>query len=299
MGLFSKKQKIVTHNGKFHADDIFAVATLRLITGGASTIVRTRDQAEIDSADYVVDVGAVHDPEKNRFDHHQQGGAGVRSNGIPYASFGLVWKKFGEEICGSAEVSARIDAKIASPIDADDNGVTLVESVNETTPYNFHSFLYAFRPTWKENPDMYDSSFLELVPLAEKVLRREIIIARDGLEASKKVTEAYEASTDKRLVVLDSWYPYQETLGTYSEPLYIVAPRAVDNLWKVETVRKGAYGFENRKSLPVQWAGLRDGVLAEASGVPDAVFCHNGRFLAVAKTKEGALKLAELALSAE
>jgi len=38
--------------------------------------------------------------------------------------------------------------------------------------------------------------------------------------------------------------------------------------------------------------------LAKVTGVPDATFCHNGRFLAVAKSKEGALKLAEIALLA-
>jgi uncharacterized UPF0160 family protein len=37
--------------------------------------------------------------------------------------------------------------------------------------------------------------------------------------------------------------------------------------------------------------------LAQVTGVADAVFCHNKLFMAVAKSKEGAIKLAELALA--
>ena len=39
-----------------------------------------------------------------------------------------------------------------------------------------------------------------------------------------------------------------------------------------------------------------DETLQKVTGVEDAVFCHKGLFLAVAKSKEGAIKLAELAL---
>ncbi|MEK7088001.1 MAG: MYG1 family protein, partial [Patescibacteria group bacterium] len=41
---------------------------------------------------------------------------------------------------------------------------------------------------------------------------------------------------------------------------------------------------------------LRDAKLAEVTGVPDAVFAHRNRFMAVARSKEGAIALAKLAL---
>ena len=85
-------------------------------------------------------------------------------------------------------------------------------------------------------------------------------------------------------------------LSKFPEPLFVVQPDAVNGNWCVTAVRKGQYIFENRKDMPVAWAGLRDGKLAEVSGVEDAVFCHNKLFVAVAKSKEGALKLANLAL---
>ena len=98
--------KIVTHSGSFHQDELFAVAALKMIYPDAE-IIRTRDPKIIVSGDIVVDIGGISDPEKNRFDHHQDGGAGKRHNGMPYASFGLVWKKFGRQICGGRADIAR------------------------------------------------------------------------------------------------------------------------------------------------------------------------------------------------
>ena len=300
MGLFNKQQpKIVVHDGKFHADDLFAAATVRMYLKGAGEIIRTRDQKVIDFADFVLDVGGISDPGQQRFDHHQHGGAGVRSNGIPYASFGLVWRKYGDEICGDSKIAERIERKLVAPIDADDNGYSLVQSTAPVAPYGLQGVLYALRPTWKEDPKMYDTSFMELLPFAQKLIEREIIIARDAIAAEEMVERAYQNALDKRCIELDGPYPYQEKLTAHPEPLFVVAPRPADSKWKVECVRKNPFGFENRKSLPEKWAGLRDSDLALATGVSDAVFCHNGRFLAVAKTKEGAWALAKLALAAE
>jgi uncharacterized UPF0160 family protein len=80
---------IVTHNGNFHADDVFSVAALKSIFS-SFTLIRTRDLEIISTADIVIDVGGEYDPEKGRFDHHQRGNAGERENGIPYSSFGLM-----------------------------------------------------------------------------------------------------------------------------------------------------------------------------------------------------------------
>ena len=295
MGFFTRQPTIVVHDGKFHADDVFAAAALRIVLGGRGKIVRTRDQKTIESAEYVADVGGVNDQEKNRFDHHMPEGAGARANGIPYASFGLVWKKFGAAISGKPEIAARVEDRLVCSVYADDNGVSLVQSTNTILPYNLQSFLYTYRPTWKEDPKMYDESFLKLVAIAEGIIKREVVIARDSLEAQSLVEDAYTRATDKRIIELDGSYPFQEILSAHPEPLYVVSPRAGGTEWKVEAVRSKPYGFENRKSMPEAWSGLRAEELSKVSGVADAVFCHRARFMAVAKTREGALALAKLA----
>ena len=103
-GFLKKKLKLIAHDESFHADDIFAAATLSILferKGEKFEIVRTREPKLIEAADYVFDVGGIHDEATNRFDHHQVGGAGKRKFGegdksvdIEYAAFGLVWKKF-------------------------------------------------------------------------------------------------------------------------------------------------------------------------------------------------------------
>jgi uncharacterized UPF0160 family protein len=57
-----------------------------------------------------------------------------------------------------------------------------------------------------------------------------------------------------------------------------------------------AESFDARADLPEAWAGLRDADLAAVTGVPDAGFCHNGRFIAAAKSFEGILEMARQAL---
>jgi uncharacterized UPF0160 family protein len=295
MSFFKKNKILVTHNATFHADDIFATATLSILNNGKIKIIRTRDEDLIKNADYVYDVGGVYDPSINRFDHHQKGGAGKRENGIPYAAFGLVWKTYGEAVCGSLEVAKKIDEDLVQAIDAQDNGVDLYKIEGAVGPYLIQSMFNAFRPSWKEKED-FDTPFLELVEFATKFLIRKIKKVKDALEAETFVKKAYEEANDKRLIVIDGSYPWSDVLMEYPEPLYVIWERM--GVWRVGCVGKEKKSFENRKPFPEAWAGLRDEELAKASGVPDAVFCHNGRFLAVAKSKEGALALADKALLA-
>lgn len=84
----------VTHMGKFHADEVFASVILELYFG-TLYVIRSQDKdipKELPSNVIVYDVGL------GEFDHHQYGGNGIRPNGVPYASCGLIWKKFGLSI---------------------------------------------------------------------------------------------------------------------------------------------------------------------------------------------------------
>lgn len=293
-----KKIRIVTHNGKFHVDDLMAVATLQLFYGAENTeVVRSRDPHVWETGDYVLDVGGVYDPETKRFDHHQHGRAGARANGIPYSSLGLVWKHYGEKLCGSSSVALKLDHEMVTPIDMADNGIDVYAPTHEGIhPYLVHRFLAVMRPTWKEG-EGYDERFLELLPWARRLLEREVIVARDNEEGEQHVKKAYADAPDKRLIVLDGNYPWHEVLAKTPDALYIVKERAMKGGWEVECVRNDVNSFLNRKGLPEAWRGRAGEELAKIAGVPDAIFCHNGGFVAAAKSKEGALTLARLALN--
>ncbi len=292
-------KKIVTHSGNFHTDEVFSCATLALLHDGAVEVVRSRDPEVWATGDFVVDVGGVYDAEAGRFDHHQAGGAGARErNNIPFSSFGLVWKHFGEKLAGSAYAAKMIDERIAQPIDAGDNGIETFSMRGEVAPYLIQDAISSFRPEWNESRTE-DEGFFEAFEVAKKILSREIIRVQSEEEGIRHSEEAYQQSEDKRIVVIDNHYPWYGALAAHTEPLFVVKPdRGGDGKWKVESVRSDMHSFKNRKDLPLAWAGKINQELAQISGVPDALFCHNKRFIAVAGSKEGAIRLAQLAVDA-
>ena len=288
---------VATHDGKFHADDVCAVSALSLLIDGPIEIVRTRNMELINKADFVVDVGGIFDPEKQRFDHHQANSAGARENGIPYAAFGLVWKTYGEKLCGSEEVAKKIDQDMVANIDASDNGVAIASlEYDNVHLYGLDSVINAFVSTWKEEDRDMDLVFAEMVKFVKALLAREIMRVRAKEEAKDFVEKAYEESEDKRIIVLDGPYPSRDFLSKHPEPLYFIRPRSIDSKWSVETVRDDSRSFVNRKDFPKEWGAKRDQELVLVTGVSDAVFCHKNLFLAVADSKEGAITLAKLAV---
>lgn len=294
---------IVTHSGQFHTDDVFAVATLRLLLENDTQEVvvhRTRDTQIISTADYVVDVGEVYNPAERRFDHHQQQGAGVREDGIPYASFGLVWKEYGDRIVGGdKDISNQIEQKLVKPIDAMDNGINFMKSDRDGLfMYDLKDVTFAYKNTWKEDDEMLSENFKYLTGFAMNLIKREISVLKDIRESDIEVNKIMAQQQYKTLLILDK--PYQYELSVSSKPyiLLVVHPKRQDDTWAVETARDDIRSYKSRIDLPAEWAGKSGAELREVTGVDDAIFCHKGRFIAVAQTREGAIKLAELALKA-
>ncbi len=291
--------KIVTHNGPYHSDDIFAVATVSLFLeeGTQVEIIRTRDNKVIAEADFAVDVGGAYNPDLKIFDHHQEGGAGDRTNGVPYASFGLVWKAYGEKISGSKEIAEILDERLIQPIDAEDNGVKISSSLFKgITPYTAQDLFSTFSPTWKEKDIDTDAVFESCVNIAKRVLEREIKTAQDMKEAERIIEKHYEDAIDRRVVILDKYYPWKIVIPKYPEPLFVVYPSLSGDAWHAQGVPKHKDSFRPRLPFPERWAGKMDSELAKVTGVEDATFSHNKRFLSGAKSREGAEKLARKAI---
>ncbi|TMS80124.1 MULTISPECIES: MYG1 family protein [Pseudoalteromonas] len=283
---------VVTHNGNFHADDVFSIAVLKHLYPSFN-LVRTRDKALMDSADIVIDVGGQYDPDAGRFDHHQRGGAGERENGIPYSSFGLVWQKYGLALCDNNQaVADRVDAGLVSTIDAIDCGH--VEGVQQGI--SLSQTISMYNPTWEESPE-FDKCFDEAVEFASRMLTRFIASASGSVNAKAIVAKAIESAEDPRVIVLEKYTPWKKTVHILSsEALYMVYP-SHSGQWILQTVPVEPGSFEDRKSLPKAWAGLSDEDFQAKTGLDDAVFCHNGLFIAGTKSFESTMKLAEVALA--
>ncbi len=287
---------IVTHNGEFHADDVFAVAVLTKIYSGA-VVIRTRDAEEIARADIVIDVGGIYHAESRRFDHHQREGAGERENSVPYSSIGLVWKHYGDQVVEDRAVRDEVDRALIQEIDAHDNGLTIAKATVSVPQFSAGEMIALMGPTYEEQGDT-DAYFVEAVRFADSILERSISHATARVHACDEVTRALAARTDERILILDAPYPWHETVALYPEVFIVVqpAPAGVET-WYAYCVRKDPQAFETKISYPAAWAGLRGDALAEASGVADALFCHRTLYLAVARSKEGVRELAKLALS--
>jgi len=111
-------QKLITHNGTFHADEVFAIAILEKLIGKPLEITRTRDPQLLeegvnDLTTFVVDVGLAYEPEKYNFDHHQ--------DRYMKSAAGLVWQSFGAEVCGgSADAAGLVQESLIDLVDQTD-----------------------------------------------------------------------------------------------------------------------------------------------------------------------------------
>jgi uncharacterized UPF0160 family protein len=292
-----KKIKVVTHNSSFHADDLFACAVLSLYfekQGKSIEIIRTRDESIIDSAEYVLDIGGIYDPEKGRFDHHQHGGAGVRENGIPYATFGIVWKAFGLSLAGSEEVLSVFEQRLVLPIDAGDNGIDTYQQIGVTGPYLLQSMLGTFKAQWDEEDVVNDTHFMKLLEIAKMLIERELHNIQSGIVARVAVEKAYGQTTDKRIVFVDAAYPLF-LFTPFKELLLFIYPKS--GKWRAEGVLKDENSsFERRFYFPKEWRGFRSDVLSEITGISGSQFCHGSGFLLVADTREAIVALVNKAL---
>jgi uncharacterized UPF0160 family protein len=289
--------RVVTHPGNFHADDVFAVATLGLAEG-ALEIVRTRDPEAIAAAGARIDVGGKDDPRTGDYDHHQKGGAGARPNGIRYASFGLVWRRYGAQLAGGEEEAAAIDERLVQGVDANDTGQEITETlVDGIRPMSVSGVIAALNPSWDEDlsPEEEDARFADAVALATRILEREIAGGRAFARARSLVEAAIARATDPRVIELDGNMPWRELVTPRApEALYVMYPKA--DGWGAQAVPVEPGAFGNRRDLPAEWAGHSGEELAAITGVPDAIFAHPARFYVSAGTREGIVALLEQAL---
>ncbi|MEY2535528.1 MAG: hypothetical protein QOF29_3438 [bacterium] len=289
--------RVATHNGSFHADEVFALGALSLL-GEPLDVVRSRDPATLAAADLRVDVGFRNDPATGDFDHHQKGGAGERANGVPYASFGLIWREFGRRICGGdADVATRVDEALVQGIDANDAGHGSAPPSDGVRPMTVSGLIGGLNPTWEEELTAEEEAarFDQAVVLAAGVLEREIASAGAQQRAGRLVRDAIDRATDPRLIELDRNVPWKHVVVTEApQALFVITPKRAG--WGLEAVPRQLGSFENRLDLPEAWGGLDGPQLAALTGVPDALFCHAKRFLAVARSREGIAALAQQAL---
>lgn len=307
---------IVTHSGKFHADDAWAAAVLNIVFPGCE-IIRTRDPATIVAADFAVDVGGIWDPASGRFDHHQKGFDGARQSGVPYASAGLVWREYGARCVGilaaehagyqlpadkAREIAYAIDTDIVQYLDLSDVGA----AKSAPGSYGLSAVISGYNTNWLDEQRLGHGEALEAYRMAQ--FRRAMEVLADSMVNAVKyrvgamlaVEQVRQAQVlaDGRLLFLENGaLPWSQLVRKeMPKVLFVLSHSIAEQRYMLHTVPLNTESFDARADLPEAWAGLRDAELAAVTGVPDAGFCHNGRFIASAKSYEGAYAMALLAL---
>lgn len=176
---------VITHNGIFHADEVVAIALLRIAGFSMLNIVRTRDKAEIKKGienpyTFVIDVGGIHDPSKNNFDHHQD-------KNLPSAA-GLVYEHFKDQICD--KYSQQFFSKFIASIDAIDTNRNDIYKTWNTLPDGFRNtsnIISGFNRDPKDDDDQH-SQFELALTFATFIIRNELHLAGEKAKSEAMYT---------------------------------------------------------------------------------------------------------------
>ena len=171
---------VYTHAGKFHADDVFSTALLRLLRPELK-VIRTAALPE-NFEGFAFDIGW------GAYDHHQKD-APVRENGVPYAAFGLLWKDLGEQLVG--EEWQRFDEHFIQPLDLEDN---------TGCGHPLAAAIASFNPLWDSQEDP-NENFERAVTVAAAMLERRIAEV-NGIRRAKAVVEQAIEQMQDGIVVL-------------------------------------------------------------------------------------------------
>lgn len=288
------KADFITHAGTFHADEVMATVIL-LNEFGSIKLARVNEIVNKDAFLYDIGFGL--------FDHHGIDFDMTRENGIKYASCGLVWKEFCNDIVKKLNVSNAdefvnsIDKNLIMDIDRDDNGQSL--DIDLTVKIQgIPSLISSFNPTW-DDLKSENECFLNAVSFANTIFNN-IVRKMVAKEKAKRFVELGIEKSENGILILDNYMPWKDIV------LVSTNPKARDILYAIFPSKRGGYNvvatpkeigsFELKKPFPGAWAGLDEISLQKISGVDTITFCHKGLFICACKTFNDAIKIAQISL---
>lgn len=262
-----------THGAKFHADDVFSTALLRLLNPGIKITRGFEVPEEFD--------GIVYDIGRGKYDHHQEDKA-VRENGIPFAAFGLLWREYGTCFL-TEEEAADFDESFIQPLD---------ESDNTGSDHVLADVISKFNPGWDSDAS-YEERFWEAERFAEDILRHSFESIQ-GLRRASQVVEQAMAESDGTILLLPCYVPWKKSVmgSTYQFAVY----PSNRGGYSVQGVPKSKEDRSLVCDFPQEWWGKEPEQLRCLSGVETARFCHATGFMAAADTQEDAVRMARIAL---
>ena len=276
---------IVTHDGVFHADEVFATALIKLIAKSNNNenkieVIRTRNP-KILQEHLALETSIVIDVGNSEYDHHQELKYNtINGEQIPMSSFGLIHKKFLELGLISFDKDLQ---NLVTEIDKADNGVA---------SSSISTLIRTFTPNWNDTSDTaMDDAFKKAVKFAKGILKNMLGKQESNLLAEKTIAVEIQNlrkqellfDTRKNYLILETFIPFQETIIKYNETVededkikFVINKNK--NKYNLHTIKKSLGSFVNQIDL----ISLD---MAKELGI-NVDFIHNNKFFAVADSVE-------------
>lgn len=308
---------VVTHNGLFHADEAFGIAFLSLLLGSEMRVVRTRNPAQIEQADVALDVGGVYDNAKLLYDHHQRDFTEVHEDtSVKLAACGLIWRHFGTclitklhpelDVEQVQSLWQTVDETICRPVDMQDNGQnTFKVEGAEAQALTISMMVSSFNQQDIYSPAQ-DEAFMRVVEILKEYVLNFLRAGANKLQLLKEAEEAVKAQLGSKVLVLDKFLPYRETVlkaNAEEGGQFDLVTYPAKGQWNIQTIPLDDTPenfYSQRVSLPQRLWGLTGpDASKESLGGSALVFCHKTGFLAAVKadTAEAARKAAEAVIA--
>ena len=287
---------VAVHNGVFHADDIICVALLRLYYPAAEVkVVRTRNADDFKTCNFILDVGAKDEITGDGqvfFDHHQKDNSVINGTVVKHCA--------ATKLAQYLKVPEGLYQKALLGVAADDNGQ---QELKGKYPNPF-TFVHSLNVGWDENlfGEVQDKNFSVAVDMATTVLK-SLIHSCELEEKAEAISMAAAEKAAGGIAILPQFVGgWQKTICQYNDEhkeddkVKLVVFKS-GSTYRVQIVPVAADSFDSLIKLPEAWGGLRGEDLTKASGIPEAIFCHPGRFIAGWQTEEETVAAAKAAIA--
>lgn len=246
--------QIITHDGLFHADEVFACALLLEFYDRNLEIVRTRHltKEHFTSKYFLIDQGRVLEPENLNFDHHQY------KNGLASNMLILDWLYDIKKVPKEFYDGIRLDMLGISHVDTNGYDFKSMNSTGSIPIFHVNNFFKVINHLNKEG----DENFEDAIMMARMYLKGQY---RFNVLTRIKSKEIWDKGVTYGKVRELNEYPH--FWKEYNQENFILYPD--DDKWVVQSKDSTIY--------PLQEKG-------------NEVFFHKNKFIAVFENKFDALQ---------
>ena len=289
-----KTLRIATHNGKFHADELLAIAMIKYAVQQALgwneknaikfEIIRTRNPEKIKLADIAVDVG------DGEFDHHST--TNRYPNGVQMSSCGKVLA----EVEGDPQVVNLLNSWTLYAVQSIDNGEKSLKYTN-----NFFNWVGLMNETYSEmkaSDYENDKPFYLALEMVEILYKRMHKAAREHILAQGYLQHCQRHFRQQVLELPSSSVPWKYFVAFQVPTIKaILCPDATNGTWTVRWVPKSMGSPDTKLLWPVEWRSEKDAcsgntTLAAKKYEFGCNFCHKSLVMANFDSRDHALQAA-------